>query len=177
MKFLGYLSKVLTEIISEEDILLRVQGCNVFKEDDGIKLAIELPNSHQAICALFAWNEFHKLSDTEKYLTMQQQKTDFINIYQETWGLLSVIEPNTILKEAKIIIQFYSSDREYLDDNSTTIIEKNGNVRLETDANNSVWFVLVGTNCYSVSNKNAAIQLFRLISKDIENFIRVRWSI
>jgi hypothetical protein len=147
---------------------------------------------------LFLWNEFYQLSDSEKQLTIQQQKADFINIYKETWGLLSVIEPNTILEEAREISQFNSSDREYLDDDSTIVIASNGNVRLETDANNSVWFVLVGTYCisysnenedadpaaivrktycYSISNEEAAIQLFRMISKDIENFIRVRWSV
>ena len=55
MKFLGYLSKILAEIISEEDILLRVHGCIVFKEYDSVKLTIFSDNSK------WIWMYFSKL--------------------------------------------------------------------------------------------------------------------
>ena len=99
-----------------------------------------------------------------------------IKFFHETVGLVNSVCPRQIYNEVQTILGFNGSDEVYQNNGYTDIICSNDIVCLEKDFSRDLWFVRIkDVATYVLKNKPSAKQTYRLILKDISNYINLRW--
>ena len=174
MRFITFISKVMLTTTEKEDIIKKTEDYALYRNNETIYLAIDLPHSDN--CALYRWDNYNNVGkDNVRAIVMDKVK-EVVTIYQNSIGLMTSICPNTIHKECEDILECNKSELEYQNNEYTEILLSPTLISLEQDFRQGVWFVQIGNKRYSLSNENAARSLYQLIQKDIDNFLRMRWS-
>ena len=172
MKFIGYISKVLLELTNT---LFAYNDNYVFRDNDNhIKLAIKVTAINGTEnCALFLWDEF-AVDDERNQQIIQEKSDETVRFFQESIGLLN--HPY-IYYDVQTIVRANGTKENYQESLDTDIITNKDVISLEYDYRRDVWLVKIkGIVSYSFNNENSAKQVFRLITKDIINYIRFRWG-
>jgi hypothetical protein len=174
MRFITFISKVMLATTEERDIINETEDYALYWDNETVSLAIYLPHSNN--CALYSWDNFNNVGKDNVQAIVMDKVKEVVAIYQNTIGLMSSICPNTIHKECEDIFTYNKSQLKYQNNGVTETLLSHTIISLEQDFIQSVWFVQIGDKKYSLNNENAARHLYRLIKKDIDNYIGMRWN-
>ena len=176
MKFVGYSHG---EMVGVAHIIHAYNGNYVITDGGQTKLAIRLRlcNNVQNF-ALFLWNDFNIENADAMNEIIQSKAEETITFFQETTAVINDYLPRLIYNEVTTIVRNNNGTVARYQNNPNTDIRlhENGN-SLEYDIRRRIWLVNVGEIVtFSLSNENSARQIYRLISRDILNYISFRWG-
>lgn len=176
MEFVGYSAG---EMVGVAQIIHAYNGNYVISDGGQTKLAIRLPlcNNVQNF-ALFLWNDYDDENADAMDGIIQSKSEETIRFFQETTAVINDYLPRLIYNEVTTIVRNNNGTVARYQNNPNTDIRlhENGN-SLEYDIRRRIWLVNVGRIVtFSLNNENSARQVYRLISRDILNYISFRWG-
>ncbi|MBR5699371.1 MAG: hypothetical protein IKX44_12280 [Prevotella sp.] len=176
MKFVGYTSG---EMIGVAHIIHAYKDNYVITDGGQTKLAIKLPSCNNVqLFALFLWNDYNNenVDATNDIIISKAEET--ITFFQETTAVINDYLPRLIYHEVMTILRFNNGSvgRYQSNQNTDILLNENGN-SLGYDIGRRMWLVNVGgIVTISLDNENSARQVYRLISRDISNYLSFRWG-
>lgn len=171
LKFVTFLSisMVLKEEVIEETL------CHILRKqpDGNIYLCIKLPNSDKV--AQYVWENYVFTNREENEKIIRDKVSEAQQFYQNTFEIVGDIFPNLRYHTVARLLKQNSCASQSFTDNRK-ILKYSYNISLEEDMEKHIWLVCLGEQKLCIKNKNAAIEIYRTIEKDLDNFIITRWG-
>jgi len=173
MEFVGYTIEKMLDLV--ETIFVYESDC-VFKDDEHIKLAVKLPVSQTY--ALFVWDDFNQEDEPLNRQIIQKKKEETIRFFQETTAVIYDYLPRLIYSDVMTILRMNNGTVGRYQNYPNTDIRLNENgISLEYDSIRDLWLVNIrNIVSFSLGNENSAKRVYRIITRDISNYIIFRWT-
>ena len=176
MEFVGY---SVGEMVGVAHIIHAYNGNYVITDAGQTKLAIRLPlcNNVQRF-ALFLWNDYNNENADVMNEMIQAKADETISFFQETTAVINDYLPRLIYNDVMLILRQNNGNVErYQNNQDTDVILNEDGVSLEHDYRRDRWCVNVRrVVTFLLDNENSARRVYRLISKDILNYLSFRWG-
>ena len=174
MEFIGYST---LSIFQNEDIVHKYRNNFVFRETDegNIILAIPTTSFKDTIdYALFRWNDapLNDIKLLQEIIYRKEIETK--RFFQESVGIWN--SPHLHLyKDAQMLLKINGVTDN--NENGSSIYNFTEYFKIQKDQLSDVWHLNIGNIIsFKLANENSAIRLSQIIKKDIEDYIRYRWS-